>query len=111
MRSGRTSRNICFGVKKIEQIKGISRGKDKPGMLGFLNRLRIPMIANTTHRRLSTASLLRLSPLTFDREQNRIQSLEEAMASYPDAYAALVRRREVLFHYLTALDLRRKNTG
>jgi len=37
----------CFEVEMIEQIKGIPKGKGKPGMLGYFDRLRVPIIENT----------------------------------------------------------------
>lgn len=37
----------CFEIEKIEQIKGIPRGKGRTGMLGFFDRLRVPIIENT----------------------------------------------------------------
>lgn len=37
----------CFEIEKIEQIKGIPRGRRKAGMLGFFDRLRVPIIENT----------------------------------------------------------------
>lgn len=37
----------CFEIEKIEQIKGIPRGKGKAGMLGFFDKLSIPIIENT----------------------------------------------------------------
>lgn len=37
----------CFEIEQIEQIKGIPRGRGKPGMLGYFDRLRIPIIENT----------------------------------------------------------------
>ena len=37
----------CFEIEEIEQIKGIPRGRGKQGMLGYFDRLRIPVIENT----------------------------------------------------------------
>ena len=37
----------CFEIEQIEQIKGIGKGKDKQGNLGYYDRLRIPIIENT----------------------------------------------------------------
>ena len=37
----------CFEIEQIEQIKGIPKGRGKPGMLGYFDRLRIPIIENT----------------------------------------------------------------
>jgi methylthioribulose-1-phosphate dehydratase len=64
----------CFEVGNIEQIKGIPRGRGKPGMLGFHDTLRIPIIENTPF------------------EEDLTDSLERAMDVYPDTYAVLVRR-------------------
>jgi methylthioribulose-1-phosphate dehydratase len=36
-----------FEIEEIEQIKGIPKGKGKPGNLGYYDRLRIPIIENT----------------------------------------------------------------
>lgn len=55
--SGSTFKDKCFEIEKIEQIKGIPRGKDKPGMLGFFDRLRIPIIENTAQYDLTSASI------------------------------------------------------
>ena len=37
----------CFEIEQIEQIKGIPKGRTKPGMLGYFDRLRVPIIENT----------------------------------------------------------------
>ena len=37
----------CFEIEMIEQIKGIPKGKGKQGMLGYFDRLRVPIIENT----------------------------------------------------------------
>ena len=37
----------CFEIQQIEQIKGIPRGKGKAGMLGFFDKLKVPIIENT----------------------------------------------------------------
>ena len=37
----------CFEIEQIEQIKGIPKGKGKSGMLGFFDKLKIPIIENT----------------------------------------------------------------
>lgn len=37
----------CFEIEKLEQIKGIARGRGKTGSLGYFDRLRIPIIENT----------------------------------------------------------------
>lgn len=63
----------CFEIERIEQIKGIPRGKGK-GMMGYYDRLRIPIIDNTAH------------------EEDLTSSLESAMERHPDSCACLVRR-------------------
>lgn len=45
--NGKSSANSCFEIEMIEQIKGIPKGKNKPGMLGYFDRLRVPIIENT----------------------------------------------------------------
>lgn len=37
----------CFEIEKMEQIKAIPRGRGKGGMLGYFDRLRVPIIENT----------------------------------------------------------------
>lgn len=37
----------CFEIEKIEQIKGIPKGRGKTGMLGFFDKLVVPIIENT----------------------------------------------------------------
>lgn len=37
----------CFEIEKIEQIKGIPKGRTKSGMLSYFDRLRVPIIENT----------------------------------------------------------------
>ena len=37
----------CFEIQRLEQIKGIPKGKGKPGNLGYFDLLRIPIIENT----------------------------------------------------------------
>ena len=44
---GANVKDCCFEIEKIEQIKGIPKGKGQPGMLGFFDRLQIPIIENT----------------------------------------------------------------
>lgn len=75
--SGKTITDTCFEIEKIEQIKGIPKGRDKEGMLGFFDRLKVPIIPNTAH------------------EEDLTQSLETAMERYPDAFAVLVLRHGV----------------
>lgn len=45
--NGQDATKKCFEIEKIEQIKGIPKGRGKEGMLGFFDRLRIPIIENT----------------------------------------------------------------
>lgn len=66
--------DACFEIERIEQIKGIPKGRGKEGNLGYFDRLRIPVIENTA------------------REEDLTESLERAMERYPDTYAVLVRR-------------------
>ncbi|MCJ1451892.1 Methylthioribulose-1-phosphate dehydratase [Mycoblastus sanguinarius] len=75
--SGQKAEDQCFEIEKIEQIKGIPRGRGKAGMLGFFDKLKVPIIENTAH------------------EEDLTQSLEEAMERHPDTYAVLVRRHGV----------------
>lgn len=42
-----TKDSACFEIELLEQIKGIGRGHDKEGNLGFRDRLRVPIIENT----------------------------------------------------------------
>ena len=79
----------CFEIEKIEQIKGIPRGRGKEGMLGFHDTLRVPIIENTAH------------------EEDLTSSLEVAMERYPDSYAVLVRRHGV---YVWGDDVRKAKT-
>jgi methylthioribulose-1-phosphate dehydratase len=69
--------SACFEIEQIEQIKGIPKGRGKPGNLGYHDRLRIPIIENTAH------------------EEDLRESLVEAMEKYPDSYAILVRRHGI----------------
>ncbi|KAI5284612.1 Methylthioribulose-1-phosphate dehydratase, partial [Ascosphaera atra] len=66
----------CFEINKIEQIKGIPKGRGK-GNLGYLDTLRIPIIENTPF------------------EEDLTGALEEAIEKYPDTYAVLVRRHGI----------------
>ncbi|KAL8714765.1 MAG: hypothetical protein Q9220_001278 [cf. Caloplaca sp. 1 TL-2023] len=75
--AGKSAHKACFEIEQIEQIKGIPRGRSKDGMLGYYDRLIIPIIENTAH------------------EEDLTQSLEIAMEEYPDTYAVLVRRHGV----------------
>ncbi len=67
----------CFEIEKIEQIKGIPKGRGKSGMLGYFDKLSVPIIENTAH------------------EEDLTSSLETAMNRCPDSYAVLVRRHGV----------------
>ncbi|KAL8919182.1 MAG: hypothetical protein Q9208_006942 [Pyrenodesmia sp. 3 TL-2023] len=77
LRKGIPLADICFEIEKIEQIKGIPKGRGREGMLGYFDRLKIPIIPNTAH------------------EEDLTQSLEDAMERYPDSYAVLVLRHGV----------------
>jgi methylthioribulose-1-phosphate dehydratase len=67
-------KDVCFEISNIEQIKGIPHGRGKTGMLGFHDTLRVPIIENTPF------------------EEDLTESLENAMETYPDTFAVLVRR-------------------
>lgn len=67
----------CFEIANIEQIKGIPKGRERQGMLGYFDKLVVPIIDNTAH------------------EEDLTSSLEKAMERYPDSYAVLVRRHGV----------------
>ncbi|KAL8737051.1 MAG: hypothetical protein Q9181_002066 [Wetmoreana brouardii] len=75
--AGESVATSCFEIEQIEQIKGIPKGRGKEGMLGYFDRLRVPIIENTAH------------------EEDLTHSLETAMEHYPDTYAVLVRRHGV----------------
>lgn len=45
--AGTSVRESCFEIEQIEQIKGIPKGRAKQGMLGFFDKLSIPIIENT----------------------------------------------------------------
>ncbi|KAL9130821.1 MAG: hypothetical protein Q9217_001073 [Psora testacea] len=79
----------CFEIEKIEQIKGIPKGREKKGMLGYHDRLRVPIIENTAH------------------EEDLTASLEAAMEKHPDTYAVLVRRHGV---YIWGADASKAKT-
>ncbi|KAI4163847.1 MAG: hypothetical protein LQ342_002620 [Letrouitia transgressa] len=89
IQSGEDPNASCFEIEKIEQIKGLPRGKDKEGMLGFFDRLQVPIIENTAF------------------EEDLTQSLEATMEKYPDAYAVLVRRHGV---YVWGDDVQKAKT-
>ena len=78
-----------FQISRIEQIKGLPRGRSKPGMLGYHDTLTVPIIENTAH------------------EEDLTSSLEEAMDQYPDTYAVLVRRHGV---YVWGDDVQKAKT-
>ncbi len=86
---GEKIQDKCFEIEKIEQIKGIPRGRSKHGMLGFFDMLRVPIIENTAH------------------EEDLTSSLEVAMDRYPDTYAVLVRRHGV---YVWGDDVQKAKT-
>ncbi len=46
-KNGEQPQGKCFEIEMIEQIKGIPKGRSKQGMLGFFDRLRVPIIENT----------------------------------------------------------------
>ena len=37
----------CFEIEMIEQIKGIPKGRSKQGMMGYFDKLKVPIIENT----------------------------------------------------------------
>lgn len=86
---GQKVEDSCFEIEKIEQIKGIPKGKGKSGMLGYFDKLRVPIIENTAH------------------EEDLTASLELAMERYPDTYAVLVRRHGV---YVWGDDVQKAKT-
>ena len=45
--NNRSTLENCFEIEMIEQIKGIPKGRGKTGMLGYFDRLRVPVIENT----------------------------------------------------------------
>ncbi|MCJ1354633.1 MAG: 3'-5' DNA helicase [Icmadophila ericetorum] len=81
--------DACFEIQQIEQIKGIPKGRGKQGMLGYFDRLSIPIIENTAH------------------EEDLTSSLEVAMEKHPDAYAVLVRRHGI---YVWGDDVQKAKT-
>ena len=93
--TGVSVKDSCFEIEKIEQIKGIPKGRNQPGMLGFFDRLQIPIIENTAQYEFSRSLSKMQQRLIGDSEEDLTQSLEEAMARYPDTYAVLVRRHGV----------------
>ena len=87
--TGETIEDRCFEIEMIEQIKGIPQGRGKQGMLGYFDKLRVPIIENTAH------------------EEDLTSSLEVAMNGYPDTYAVLVRRHGV---YVWGDDVQKAKT-
>ena len=77
VQNGEKIEDRCFEIEKIEQIKGIPKGRNKQGMLGYFDKLSVPIIENTAH------------------EEDLTESMEVAMERYPDSYAVLVRRHGV----------------
>lgn len=53
LETGGNVKDSCFEIEKIEQIKGIPKGRNQLGMLGFFDRLQIPIIENTAQYELS----------------------------------------------------------
>lgn len=73
-----TKRADVFEIERIEQIKGIPRGRGPAaGNLGYFDRLRVPVIENTA------------------KEEDLTDTLERAMELWPDTYAVLVRRHGI----------------
>ncbi|KAL9093777.1 MAG: hypothetical protein Q9159_000079 [Coniocarpon cinnabarinum] len=66
-----------FEIERLEQIKGIPKGPKKPGNLGYLDRLKVPIIPNTP------------------KEEDLTESLERAILEWPDTYAVLVERHGI----------------
>ncbi|KAL9102610.1 MAG: hypothetical protein Q9163_002254 [Psora crenata] len=87
--AGKLDTQRCFEIEKMEQIKGIPKGRGKEGMLGYYDRLKVPIIDNTPH------------------EEDLTSSLEAAMENYPDTYAVLVRRHGV---YVWGDDVQKAKT-
>ena len=61
--AGQKVSEACFEIKEIEQIKGIPKGRGKKGMLGFYDKLSIPIIENTAQY---VHSVLYLENLTVE---------------------------------------------
>lgn len=89
IQTGQKIEETCFEIEQIEQIKGIPKGKGIEGMLGYFDRLSIPIIENTAH------------------EEDLTSSLEVAMEKYPNTYAVLVRRHGV---YVWGDDVQKAKT-
>jgi len=88
-KSGAKIDDKCFEIEKIEQIKGIPKGRGNAGMMGYYDKLRVPIIENTAH------------------EEDLTSSLEAAMGRYPDTFAVLVRRHGV---YVWGDDVQKAKT-
>ena len=73
---GKGPENV-FEIQKIEQIKGVPKGADKQGNLGYEDKLQIPIIENTP------------------KEEDLTDSLEKAILDWPDTYAVLVKRHGI----------------
>ena len=86
---GQEASERCFEIEMIEQIKGIPKGKAEQGMLGYHDRLVVPIIENTAH------------------EEDLTSSLEVAMENHPNTYAVLVRRHGV---YVWGDDVQKAKT-
>ena len=39
--------DVPFEIEEIEQVKGLPKGRAKPGMMDYFDRLKIPVIENT----------------------------------------------------------------
>lgn len=63
-----------FEIERLEQIKGIPAGVNKPGNLGYFDKMRIPIIENTA------------------KEEDLRESLEKAIEDWPETGSVLVRR-------------------
>lgn len=87
--AGQEVADRCFEIEHIEQIKGIAKGRGQQGMLGYFDKLTVPIIDNTAH------------------EEDLTASLEMAMERYPDTYAVLVRRHGV---YIWAENVEKSKT-
>ena len=68
--SGKSIMNTCFEIEQIEQIKGIPKGKNKPGMLGYFDRLRVPIIENTAQYDVGSADLGMMKADTTQRRRS-----------------------------------------
>ena len=89
IQNGKNPATSCFEIERIEQIKGIPRGRNKEGMLGFFDRLKVPIIENTAF------------------EEDLTHGLETAIEKYADSYAVLVRRHGV---YIWGVNVEKAKT-